>query len=189
MKEQKNYLTERPSTIKDWFLWAKEAGYDWADQAIKEFENDDDYEQNCEISCDSLREAIRLAFIWGYSENGYDYWDVIYGEVMLAEWHPIPEKEEVKTLSPAQQSTAEKIKVMHHFVDGGEVKSNKLEFGIWSGRWEDDISPCWDWYSKSYIIKEEDALIPTIPFPEWDGKAILLTPQVISALEKEGIKY
>lgn len=50
-----------------------------------------------------------------------------------------------------REETAKRIKIMQHFVDGGEVESRR-HVGRLS--WGDDDDPYWDWFDMEYRIKE-----------------------------------
>lgn len=59
-------------TILEWFQYAKEQGYDWADAAIA----------NCDEDCKNERTlnltlAICYAFIWNKSPEGSEFWEKI----------------------------------------------------------------------------------------------------------------
>ena len=54
------------------------------------------------------------------------------------------------------KTTKEKIEIMKHFVNGGEVESAKNGFDIWKKA----EYPAWDWLHYDYRKKEEPEYVP-----------------------------
>ena len=57
-------------------------------------------------------------------------------------------------------TTDEKIKVMQHYQDGGEVEFKLWNVGDPKMRKLSAISPMWDWNTYTYSIKKQPKLIP-----------------------------
>ena len=73
----------------------------------------------------------------------------------------------------------EKIEVMQHFADGGEVECEDTGYGNW-GRAN---SPCWNWKVYNYRIKEQKVIIEKWLIEENDIKFVVETSDIGSWLK------
>ena len=79
-------------TVLDWLNEAQHQGYDWVDAAI---ENYDAKYATLHPEPDSLTQALKFAFKWGRSSEGYNFWDEISSGICENHKHPESSIEEL----------------------------------------------------------------------------------------------
>jgi hypothetical protein len=59
-----------------------------------------------------------------------------------------------------RETTQERIKIMQHYADGGEIEETFKNEGVWYYREE----PRWNWADHDYRIKEGSKKIESLPY-------------------------
>ena len=70
-------------TAREWFEQAKSDGREWADEAMREHDNNPEYVKRTRFYFfASLRSALFFGFDWRIASAGYDFWEKIYDDLV-----------------------------------------------------------------------------------------------------------
>ena len=72
--QRKDINDRAGKTVKQWFLQAKQEGYQWADAAIQNSQNF----RPSEVYRGTLSHALHTGFAWDESPEGHRFWRDIY---------------------------------------------------------------------------------------------------------------
>jgi hypothetical protein len=87
------WRTKQPTHVKDWMRWARDAGYEWGQSGVDQYNPDVGGS-----TCDTIYDATNYFNTWTSTKEGSDYWQKIHEAMEGIQWRSLMVEPDVEPL-------------------------------------------------------------------------------------------